>query len=173
MVYQAIENEKRGDIMKFGGKEFSDYWKIIKIPTLILIAFGVLGFIISIISFSLYTSIFSAASGWILTIAIFGFIGWSAVKDHKENIKIAAWAGALSGAISGFVGAIISILMFYLTPEVIEAVLQQAAQAGTDAAAIQGFMAIGIFIGLITGPLFSGIIAAIISTIAALIAKKI
>ena len=159
--------------MKFAQKDFLDYWKIIKMPTLILIAWGILGFIISVVSFSLYVTIFSPIAGWFLTIMIFGFIGWTTVKDHKEKIKIAAWAGALSGAISGLVGAIISILTFYLVPEVMEAALQQVAQSGADLAAVQGFMAIGVFIGLITGPLISGIIAAIISAIAALIAKKV
>ncbi len=159
--------------MKFAEKEFSDYWKIIKIPTLILIGWSVLGFIISVVSFSLYATIFSPLAGWLLTIIIFGFIGWTVIKDHKEGVKIAAWAGALSGAISGFVGASISILMFYLVPEIIEAAMQQVAQAGGDIAAVQSFMAIGVFIGLITGPLVYAIIAAIISTIAALIAKKV
>lgn len=156
--------------MKFSNKEFSDYWKIIKIPTCILIAWGVLGLIISIISFSLYTAIFSSAASWLLTAAVFGFIGWAAIKDHNQTIKIAAWAGALGGAISGFIGAIIGILMYYLVPEFIQAAI---AQAGANAAAIESFMAIGIFIGLITGPLVSAIIGAIISAIAALIAQKV
>jgi len=156
--------------MKFAGKDFLDYWKIIKIPTYILVAWGILGFIISIISFSLYNTIFSPLAGWILTIAVFGFIGWHSVKDHKHGIKVSAWAGALAGAISGFAGAIIAFLMFYFVPEVLFAV---ASQAGADPAAMQGFMAIGIYIGFITGPLVSGIIGAILSAIAALIAKKI
>jgi len=156
--------------MKFAQKEFKDYWKIIKIPTYILIAWSILGFLISIASFSLYATIFSPIASWILTIAVFGFIGWSTIKDHKETIKIAAWSGALTGIISGFIGAIIGIFMFYLVPEVIQAAI---AQAGANAAAVESFMAIGIFIGLITGPLISAIIGAIIAVIAALIAKKI
>ena len=156
--------------MKFAGKEFKDYWKIIKMPTYVLVAWGILSFIIATISFSLYTTIFSPLAGWILTIAVFGFIGWTAIKDHKQTIKISAWSGALAGAISGFVGAIIGILMFYFVPDILFAA---AAQAGVDPTAIQGFMAIGVYIGLITGPLISGLIGALISVIAALIAKKI
>ncbi len=156
--------------MKFVGKEFSDYWKIIRIPSFILIGWSILGFISSIISLSLYYSIFSGLSGLILTIAVFGFIGWHAVKDYKETVKIAAVSGALSGAITGFAGAVLGIILFYIAPDVI---MQQIAQAGGDVAAAQGFIAIGLYIGLITGPLFTAIIGAIISAIAGLIGQKV
>jgi len=156
--------------MKFANKEFSDYWKIIKIPTYVLIAWSVLGLIIAFISFSLYITIFSTLASWLLTIIVFGFIGWTIIKDHKETIKIAAWSGALAGIISGFVGAVLGIIMFYIVPEVIQAAI---AQAGANAAAVENFIAIGVYIGLITGPLVSGIIGTIISAIAALIAKKV
>ena len=158
--------------MKFGGKEFSDYWAIIKIPTLVLIAWAVLGFIFSIISFSLYQTIFSSVAGWILTIAVFSFIGWTTVKDHKGTVGIAAWGGALSGVIAGFIGAIIAILMFYFVPAFSQLAIAQATAQGADVAMVRNFMAIGIFIGLITGPLINGLVGAAISAIAGLIAKK-
>lgn len=156
--------------MKFANKEFSEYWKFIKVPTYVLIAWGTLSLIAGIISFSLYSTIFSPLAGVILTLAVFGFIGWTTVKDHKQGVRISAWAGALAGIISGFVGAILGIFMFYLVPEVIQATI---AQAGTEAAAIESFLKIGIYIRLITGPLFSGIFGAIISAITAFIAKKV
>ena len=158
--------------MKFGGKEFSDYWKIIKIPTYVLIGWSIIGFIISIISFSLYLSIFSSSSGWFLLIGVFGFIGWMTIKDHKGTVKIAAWGGALSGAISGFIGAIIGILMFYFVPAILDYTIVQA-QGAMDAASLQGLMETMIYVGLITGPLISGIIGAAIAAVAALIAKKV
>jgi len=158
--------------MKFAQKEFIDYWKIIKIPTYILIAWSALGLIVSIVSFSLFRSIFTPLVGYVLTIAVFGFIGWHTIKDYNESIKIAAWAGALAGIITGFVGAIIGILMFNLVPDMVQLAIQQAVAQGAPAETVQSFMAIGIYIGLITGPLLSGIIGAIISSIAALIAKK-
>jgi hypothetical protein len=159
--------------MKFGDKEFAEYWKIIKIPTYILIAWSVLGLIIGMVSYSTYLSIFSSLTGWLLVVAIFTFIGWTAVKDHKLKIKIAAWSGALSGAISGAAGAIIGILMYYLVPEVVKAAMAQASQAGVDISAIQGFMVIGIYIGLITGPLISALIGGAIAALAGFIATKI
>lgn len=159
--------------MKFGEKEFLEYWKIIKIPTYILIAWSVLSFIIGIVSFSTYLTIFSPVASWLLVIAVFAFIGWTVIKDHKLDVKMAAWSGALSGAISGIVGAVIGILMYYFVPDVIEAAIAQAAQVGMDAASMQGFMAIGVYIGLITGPLISGIVGAAIAVVVALIAKKV
>ena len=160
--------------MKFAGKDFFDYWKIIKIPTYVLVGWSVLGFIVAIVSFTLYTTIFSSSASWLLMIAVFGFIGWTAIKDHKQTTKIAAWSGALAGAISGLVGAVLGILMFYFVPAVMQYTIAQAAQQpGVDVAAIQGFMKIGVYIGLITGPLFSALIGAAISAVAALIAKKV
>lgn len=156
--------------MKFANKEFSDYWKIIKVPTYILIAWSILGFIISIISFSLYATIFSPLAGIILIIAVFAFVGWTSVKDHKQGIKISAWAGALSGAIYAFIGGIVGILMIYFVPDVL---FFQAAQAGVDVASIEGTVKIFSFVGLIINPLFFGLIGAGVSAIAALIAKKI
>lgn len=158
--------------MKFGEKDFSEYWKIIKIPTYVLIGWSVFSFIVSILSFSLYQTIFTPIASWILTIAVFGFIGWTAVKDHKQGVRIAAWAAALSGAIAGFIGAILGILMFYFVPDVIQAAITQATQAGVDAAAVQGFMSIGVYFGLITGPLISAIIGAAIAAVVAFISKK-
>ncbi|MBW2974778.1 hypothetical protein KY366_03600 [Candidatus Woesearchaeota archaeon] len=159
--------------MKFAKKEFLDYWKMIKAPVYVLVAWSVLGLIFGLVSFSLYASIFSPLAGWILIIAAFSFIGWSAVKDHHQPLNIAAWSGALAGAIYGFASAVISILMFYLVPEIIKAAISQAAQAGANAAAIESFMAIGIYIGLVTGPLISAVIGAIIASITAMIAKKV
>lgn len=158
--------------MKFANKEFKDYWKIIKVPTYVLIAWSVLGFIISIISFSLYTTIFSPLASWFLMLAVFGFLGWTTIKDHKETTKIAAWSGALAGIISGFVGAILSIVMINFVPAALQLALAQVSQGGATQIS-EGFIKIATYFSLITGPLFSAIIGAIIAVIAALIAKKI
>lgn len=156
--------------MQFAGKDFSHYWKIIKIPTYVLVGWSLLGIIIAIASFPLYISIFSSSASWLLMLAVFGFIGWTAVKDFKQTTKIAAWSGALAGAVSGLIGAVLSILMVYFVPSVI---LYAASQAGVDPASIQDIMKIGVYLGLITGPLISGLLGAGISAIAALIAKKV
>lgn len=159
--------------MRFAEKEFTDYWKIIKLPTYVSVAWVVAGLITSKISFSIYQAIFSPSANWALTIAVFAFIGWTAVKDHKETIKIAAWAGALSGAISGLAGAVTGLIMFYLVPNLLQYMLSQAAAQGVAVASVQQFIVIGMYLGLVTGPLISAIVGAILSAIAGLVAKKV
>ncbi|MFH2027787.1 MAG: hypothetical protein ABIJ08_01485 [Nanoarchaeota archaeon] len=156
--------------MKFGNKEFKEYWKIIKIPTYILVGWSIVGFILSIIAYDLYSSVFTGASGWVLMLSVFGFIGWSAIKDYKKDINFSAWSGAISGAISGMVGAVIAIIMFFTVPEIL---LAAASQANMDTSTLQSMMQIGVYIGLVTGPLISGLIGSLISAISAAIAKKI
>ena len=156
--------------MKIAGKEFLDYWNIIKIPTLVLIAWSVIGVIISALSLSLYFTIFTPISSWIITIAAYAFIGWIAVKDHKEKISIAAISGAISGIIVGLLGAVVGIFVFYFMPGVIEATLQQA---GVAMEQVKDIMQIGVYIGLITGPLVSGILGTIFAAITGFIAKKV
>ncbi len=159
--------------MKFAGKEFPYYWKIIKIPLAILVGWSLLGLIIAIIDFNLYTTIFSNISGWIITIAIFGFIGYHTKKDFKGENKNAFWAGGLTGIIQGFIGAIIAIIMINLVPDFLAATLSQAtASGGADPAIIEKAIKIGLYVGLRTGPLFSGIIGGFISWIGGLISKK-
>lgn len=158
--------------MKFAEKDFSYYWKIIKIPFAILVAWSLLGLIIAITNYSLYTTIFSNISGWIITIAVFGFIGYHTTKDHKGEKKHAFWAGGLTGVIYGFIGAIFSIIMINTVPDFTAAALARATAQGVDTATMENFLKIGAFVGLITGPLFSGVIGAIISWIAGLLGKK-
>ena len=158
--------------MKFAEKDFSYYWKIIKIPLAILVGWSLLGLIIAIINYNLYTSIFSNISGWIITLAVFGFIGYTTTKDHQGANKHGFWAGGLTGAIYGFIGAIFAIIMINLVPDFTAATLAQASASGADPATMEQFIKIGLYIGLITGPLFSGVIGAIISWIGGLIGKK-
>jgi hypothetical protein len=132
--------------MKIGEKEFSDYWKIIKIPVFVLSAWYIAGLICAIISFSSYTSIFSGAAGWSLMIIFFGFIGWTAVKDFKETIKSAAWAGALAGAIVGIVSGVVGVIMYYTVPSLMQYAINMAVQAGASALDVQKFMVIGVYI---------------------------
>ena len=156
--------------MKFADKDFSFYWKFIKVPTYILIGWSVLGFVFAVTSFSLYRTMFPAAVSWILVTSVFVFIGWTSVRGQKQKIRIAAWAGALSGIISGFIGAIIGIAMFYTMPDVL---MQQIASTGMDATMAQSVMRIGVYIGLVTGPATNAVIGATLSAIAGLVAKKV
>jgi len=160
-------------IVKFAEKEFDYYWKIIKIPLFVIIGWSVLGFIISLISFQTYQSIFSSISGILLGILVFGFIGWTTIKDHKGEIKHAAWAGALAGIIAGFVGGIIGVIMFYAVPQIASASIQQAVAKGAPHNVAENMIRIGAMIGIIVGPIMNGVIGTIIAAITGLIAKKV
>jgi len=158
--------------MKFAEKEFSYYWKIIRIPLAILVAWSLIGLIIAIVNYTLYTQIFSNISGWIITIAVFGFIGYTTTKDHKGEKKHSFWAGGIAGAISGFITAIISIIRLYLVPEVSVEAIAIGTSRGIDAATMETSLVISTYAGLILIPLVSGLIGAIISWIGGLIGKK-
>lgn len=159
--------------MEFGGKNFEYYWKIIKYPVFVIIGYSLLGFIISLVSYQTYISIFSNISGIFLGIIVFAFVGWTTVKDHKGSIKESAWAGVLTGVISGCIGGIISVLMFYLVPQVIQDALAKAAQQGANPDMVSNFMKIGVYIGIVVAILINAVLGAVISAITALIAQKV
>ena len=159
--------------MEFGGKKFEFYWKIIQGPLYVLVGWNLIGFIVACFSYQTYMNIFSSLSGLVLSILIFGFIGWTAIKDYQGEIKHGAWSGALTGVISGLIGAVLSIGMFYLVPEMMQQSLTLAVQKGAPAETVKTFMQIGIFFNLLLAPLISGVIGALISVIASLIAQTV
>lgn len=161
--------------MKISGKELGFYWKIIEFPFYLLLLWTLAGFAVSILSFSLYLSIFSWYSSVIVSLAAFGLAGWSAVKEYKASIKESAWSGAVLGAMIGVVSAVISILMIYYVPAIIDYSLQQALKSGAQVSRemIESFSRIGAFAGLVTGPLFNGLIGAGLAALSGLIAKKV
>lgn len=161
--------------MKIAGKEFDFYWKIIKIPFYLYAAWILLSYAFSIFDFSLYISIFSGYSGYIIAIAVFAFVGWTAIKEHKTSIRETAWCGAVLGVIAGILGGVVGILSVYTVPGILEFSLQRASEAGSSVSAdvMRSMIMIGSFIGLVVGPIINGLIGAAISSITGLIAKKI
>lgn len=159
--------------IKLAGKEFDYYWKIMKIPLIVLVVWALLGFFVSLFSYATYQTVFSNIAGTVLIIIIFGFIGWTTVKDYKGTVKMGAWAGVLTGLIYGFIGGIIGILMINLVPDVTTDALARATAQGASVEMIQSFIRIGAYLGLIIGPIINAIIGAVISAIGALIAKKV
>jgi hypothetical protein len=161
--------------MDIGGKDFKFYWSIIEFPFYLLLIWTLGAFIISIFSFSLYLSIFSWYSNLVVSLAVFGIAGWSAVKDHKAGVKESAWSGAILGIIIGLVSAVTSILMIYLVPAVVDYSLQQALKSGAEISRemLVTVSRIGAFASLITSPLINGLIGAGIAAVAGLIAKSV
>jgi Na+/serine symporter len=160
-------------ILKLAEKDLNYYWKIIKYPLVAYIVWMVAGFVVSLISFSLYMSIFGSFAGYAVIILVMGIAGYTAVADHKGGIKHAAWSGALIGIIGGFIGAIISIIMAYAVPELLEMSVTAAVEQGAEAGMVEKFVMIGMYINLVLGPLIYGVIGAIISSIGGWISKLI
>jgi uncharacterized membrane protein YfcA len=161
--------------LKFAGKDFQFYWKIIEFPFYLLLLWTISSVVISYINFSLYLSLFSWYSNLIVTLAVFGIVGWSAVKDYKANNKECAWSGAMLGAIIGMISAVLGIIMVYTVPALTEFALQNALNQGAQVSAelIESMTKIGAFIGLVTSPLFNSLIGAAISAIGGIIARKV
>ena len=158
--------------MKFAEKDISYYWKIFKIPLLILLSWSIVGFIISLSSYQTYKSIFSGIVGLVVSVALYGITGYLAVADHKATIKQSAWSGALLGITAGFIGGIIGILMFNLVPEFVADTVRDAVAQGAQAELTKNIMKISTYIGPITGPIFGGLIGALIAAIGGFISKK-
>lgn len=161
--------------MEFAGKDFKFYWDIIEFPFYLGIIWIIASTVTAIFSFSLYLSIFSWYSNLIIFLAIFGFIGWRAVKERKTGLKEAAWAGAIAGVLIGLISAVISIVLVNFFPQILEFYVQQALQISSEAPAdfLRSAIKIQAYVGLITGPLINAIIGAVASTLTGLVAKKI
>ena len=161
--------------MKIADKEWSYYWHIIMIPVLILVLWNVAAFVVAYYSYSTYKSIFSGYSGLVLALAMYAFVGWTTVKDHKGTVKNGAWAGAVTGVLVGLIAAIINLLMVSMVPMIVQEAVAAALKQGTagiNAARVQEFMMLGLYFGLLIGPLINGAIGALVGAIGALVGKK-
>ncbi len=159
--------------MEFAKKDFSYYWKIIKLPLLFLVAWSIIGVIVAKFAIEWYSSIFGSWQGIFIQLIVFGFIGYCIVAEHKGSVKQGAWAGAITGVIAGFIGAILALISYYLVPQLYETSIAQATARGASADMVRNFIKIGVYIGFITGPLFSGLIGAGISALSGLVTKKV
>ena len=157
--------------MKLADKEFDYYWKIIKIPLVLLIGYSVVGVVVAMVNYSTYRSIFNTWSGRIISLAIYGFIGWSAVKDHQARLGQSAWAGAITGVISGIAGAILYWVLLSNVPEFTTELMARATAQG--AAVDPSIFKMGAYIQFITGPLLGGLLGAVISFAGGFVGKKV
>lgn len=158
--------------MQFAEKDFSYYWKVIKVPVIVLISWSIVAIVVAKLSMYWYQSIFSGWAGFIFQIAIFSFVGYAMVAENKGQIKNSAWAGALTGILAGSAGAILSIITINYVPELIEQSVRQAVAQGVPEATVRQMIKVGMYIGLVTGPLITGLLGALISGISGLVTKK-
>ncbi|MFH1510607.1 MAG: hypothetical protein ABIF10_02860 [Candidatus Woesearchaeota archaeon] len=159
-------------MMELGEKDFSYYWAIIMCPLLLLVLWNLAALVTALVSYSTYRSIFSWLPGLIVSIAIYGFIGWSTIKDHKGKASNAGWAGALTGAIAGVIGAALGLVMIAAVPAVLTDAMARAGTQAVSEATMKNMMLVGGLVGFVTGPLFGGLVGGLISWIAGLIALK-
>jgi hypothetical protein len=160
--------------MKFANKDFSYYFDIIKWPTLLLLVWSIAAFIMALVNFTMYMSIFSTIPSMIISVVLFGLAGWLCVKDHKGGLKQSAWSGALTGVIVGFVGAVLSLIIIYTVPEMLQYTISHIPnQAQVDIGMVEKVMFIYSWIGLIVNPIIDGLIGALIGLLGGFIGKKI
>jgi hypothetical protein len=148
-------------------KGLIELWELIDMPVIIAAGWIVLNFIVPINSI-IPNNIVSGIINWVVSIGIFGLIGYNCAKQKKE---LAVKAGALAGAIIGLLGAIVGFLQYYIFPDRFLAMMGQAA-GNISRETMMSWAKIGLFIGLVTGPLFSAIFGLIIAFISYKIFEK-
>lgn len=159
--------------MKASDSRFGLYWRICRWPLLVLIAWNLASLFVALYSYSLYKGVFSRIAGLVLALAVYLFIGWTAVKDHKAGVRDGAKSGGLAGAIAGFVGAIIGIVMVRLVPAVVEDAVAAAVSQGAAVPQVRNFIMVSVYLGLVIGPLLNALIGALLSAVGALLATKL
>lgn len=161
--------------MNIAQKEFRDYWRVMKIPFMILALFSIAGLVYAYIDYKAYIGLFGGWTGYIISILVFGYLGWSSVKDYKFSVRQAAWSGAILGVIAGLFGAVLSVIMMFTVPGLLDFTVRQAIASGASAAQtdmIKTTVKIVTFAGLILGPLINALIGAAISSLGGFIGAK-
>lgn len=158
--------------MKFGDKDFKFYWPIIKVPFYILLAWTFAAIIIGKISISLYFSIFSGYASLLLQVAVYAFIGYSVIADHKGTPGISMWSGIITGVLLGLIGGVLGIFTPFLAPELIDASVEQAVSQGAPEDTVRTWIQISSYIGVLIGPIIGAIFGAIVSGISGVISNK-
>ena len=151
-------------------KGLKHYWEFIETPVFVLIIWAFIGLVFPIKDY-VPTLIYSIIS-WVITILVFGYLGYVVVKEKSNTPGDCAKAGAYTGAIVGLAGAVLAITFFYISPGIFDSTLQQMINAGLDAQSANTYLQIGLFSGIITGPLISAIVGALVSWISGLIFRK-
>lgn len=169
--------------MKFANKEFAFYWKVIRWPVLILAAWNIIGFIVSLTAFDSYMDIFgSALVGWGVPIIVYLVAGYLARSELKATGGESAWAGGLTGFLVGLVGLVLMVIMVsnasYMQ-NMAELSMQKAMEAAAGSGAelpsmemMTSIMRISMVVGGIIGPFISGLIGALFAWLGGLIDKK-
>ncbi|MEM0475877.1 MAG: hypothetical protein QW343_03730 [Candidatus Norongarragalinales archaeon] len=159
------------------GKTLGEYWSVVKLPVLVVVAWSIIQMLAAFISPGLYAGYGFMAGGMLgllgslIGLVAFLYIGWSAIKTHGYELMHAAVAGGVAGVITGIVAFILSIVTFF---GVGSAVVAAAAAAGMGYGAAAGMFTVGaIVIGGITGLIVGAIVGAILAGIGAFAAQNV
>ena len=158
--------------MKFHGKSLQEYWEVFKLPFYALLVWYLATLVSAVFFVDLYFSLFASWAGFVIVVLAFGFTGWTAVKDHKWDIKQGAIAGALLGVLLGIVGGVMGIVIMFAAPAVIEESIDQAVAQGAPADMARKFVTLGIYLGVVIGPIWDAILGGILGALGAFIGKK-
>jgi cytochrome bd-type quinol oxidase subunit 2 len=151
-------------------KGIKELWDDIELPVIVLVVWGIIAVFFRIDQYFPNKILYSSLS-LVISLVVFGYIGYSLAKDKKE--KDATRAGAYAGVIVGLISAVITIISFYVMPELFSEQITTATKAGADPNTIKLFVQIGLYFGLIISPIISGAIGAFSSWVGSKIFKKV
>ncbi len=151
--------------------KFMELWEVIEIPAYVLIAWGIVGWLMTVFNI-LPQGLLSSLVGWVVTLAAFGYIGYTVVQK-KGTAGYAAKAGALAGIISGIVGGILGIVSIMFFPQVYTQAIDKAVAQGAPRDMVETSIKIGVYAGIVIAPAISAGIGAGISAISKWILEKI
>ncbi|MBW2982980.1 hypothetical protein KY327_01600 [Candidatus Woesearchaeota archaeon] len=166
--------------MKIAGKDLGFYWKAIRIPLIILVAWHVASLLAGILWFdSVYQQVFAnALVGNVVPLALFVVAGYLAVAEYHAENRQATWSGALTGLLGGAAAAIVGVLAIKFTPVLewsVEQALAQAAASGqaVDREMVRGLTRIMMTIGMVLSPFISALIGALAGWVGGLVARQV
>ena len=149
-------------------KSLKEMWPDIEIPVAVLVVWNAVVLFLGVDKmFS--NKLFFSIIGWVISLAAFGYIGYSLAR--KKRGKEAVRTGAYAGAVAGFAGAILSIIAYYLVPGIFNAQIVEAVKAGAEEGTVRLFLQISLFFGLVFAPVVNGLIGALGSFIGSKIRK--
>jgi hypothetical protein len=166
-VKTPIENEADAlSVRSCSEKGFKYCWDVVEIPVYVLIAATIAAVLIQAYGGEVLNRYLKWLS-WVVSIAVFSYIGYSVAEKRKLAVRVAAKAGAYAGAISGFFSAIIGILSYYMYPEIYAKSIEMAVSQGANPEMIASITQIALYAMLILSPLITALIGMVLAAIVA------
>ena len=149
-------------------------------PFILLVVWNLAGLVIAFANPAIMLHGSMQTIGWIVMLAAYGYVGWSAVRKHEATIAQGTWAGTFCGLLEGLAGGIIGLMIIFLVPDFVQIMVSQTnakiAAANPSAPSftmeqMEKWMVFGAVAGLILGPIIQGLIGAGVAALAGVIAK--